>query len=198
MTWSATHKSFMSFTHNNKQLGWKYNVLDRLHLDTFEAKRSKERSKNFKHEKKLSKLERERLLRQFGATEKDMADAAKRAARIREKRKKSIEMRQHDKLYEKIENAKTAARRLMRLGSKRSSSDLDYAGDTVMYSSRRASTLLAIMDAMDDGSQASSVVSSQHSNYNQLERKGSAGILKNSTNRSVLKQSSTISSNNSY
>ena len=39
-----------------------YNVLEREHLDQFEERRGKERSKNYTKEKKLTKLEREKLL----------------------------------------------------------------------------------------------------------------------------------------
>ena len=64
-------------------MGWEYNVSERMHLDNFEEMRSTQRSKNFKKEKKLSKFERERLLRSFGVTKKDMQAAAKEATIIR-------------------------------------------------------------------------------------------------------------------
>ena len=85
------------------ELGWDYNVSERTHIDNFEERRSKERSTNFMKEKKLTKHEREKILRQFGASEKEIQEAAKRAATIRNKRKKSIEMRHNDALNEKVE-----------------------------------------------------------------------------------------------
>ena len=42
-------------------------------------------------------------MRQFGATEKEIQEASKRAATIRNKRKKSIETRHNDALNEKVE-----------------------------------------------------------------------------------------------
>lgn len=85
------------------QLGWNYDIEERSHIDNFEEVRSKERSTNFMKEKKLTRLEREKILKQFGATEKEIQEASKRAADIRSKRKKSISMRQHDQFYEKVE-----------------------------------------------------------------------------------------------
>ena len=86
-------------------MGWNYDIEERSHIDNFEEVRSKERSTNFMKEKKLTRLEREKILKQFGATEKEIQEASKRAADIRSKRKKSISMRQHDKFYEKVERA---------------------------------------------------------------------------------------------
>ena len=70
-------------------------------------------------EKKLTRLEREKILKQFGATEKEIQEASKRAADIRNKRKKSISMRQHDKFYEKVERAE---RGIMKVFGRRRSS----------------------------------------------------------------------------
>ena len=89
---------------SSSQLHWDYNLLERDHIDTFEAKRSKERSKNFMKEKKLTKLEREKILKEFGASQAEIQAAAKRAALVRNARKKSVGMRQHDKFHEKLEN----------------------------------------------------------------------------------------------
>lgn len=83
------------------QLAWNYNILERTHLDAFEDKRSTERSKDFKKEKKLSRLQREKILKEFGASQTEIQEAAKRAATIRNARKKSIGMRQHDQLHER-------------------------------------------------------------------------------------------------
>lgn len=86
------------------ELGWDYSVLDRLHLDTFEDKRSAERSTDFSKEKRLTKLERDEILRQFGATPKEIQQATKRANIIRNQRMKSIATKNKDKEHEAWEN----------------------------------------------------------------------------------------------
>jgi len=45
-----------------------------LHLDTFEDKRSKERSKDFQKEKKHTRLEREKILRELVVTKKEIQE----------------------------------------------------------------------------------------------------------------------------
>ena len=45
------------------QLGWSYNILERKHLDAFEEQRGPQRAKKFTKEKKLTRLEREKILR---------------------------------------------------------------------------------------------------------------------------------------
>ena len=126
------------------ELGWRYNVLEPIQIDEFEGKRSTERSQEFMKEKKLSKFERERLLKKFGVTQKDMDVAAKQAAIIRNQRKKSIRLRRHDKLHEKIENGTSNVKSLLqRLGRR-------HVNETVAAEERkdvkRASALLAMMD----------------------------------------------------
>jgi len=117
-----------------------------VHLDNFEERRSKERAKNFKHEKKLSRLERERLLREFGASQKDMQAAAKRATIIRNRRKKSIANQHQDEMHERMEDRLNRLKSFFGSGRsfKKNAGPVDGSG-----SIRRASTLLAIMDAMD-------------------------------------------------
>ena len=126
------------------ELGWRYNVHEPIQIDEFEGKRSTERSQDFMKEKKLSKFERERLLKKFGVTQKDMDVAAKQAAIIRNQRKKSIRLRRHDKLHEKIENGTSNVKSLLqRLGRR-------HVNETVAAEERkdvkRASALLAMMD----------------------------------------------------
>lgn len=133
------------------ELSWDYNVLERTHLDTFEADRSKLRAKNFRKEKKLTKLEREKILREFGATGKEIQEASKRAASIRNKRKKSISMRQHDKFYEDVENRMSKIKRLIGIGHKpkvkNENADLE----------RLHPTLMAMIDCGNEASQSSNV-----------------------------------------
>ena len=126
------------------ELGWRYNVHEPIQIDEFEAKRSTERSQEFMKEKKLSKFERERLLKKFGVTQKDMDVAAKQAAIIRNQRKKSIRLRRHDKLHEKIENGTSNVKSMLqRLGRR-------HVNETVAAEERkdvkRASAMLAMMD----------------------------------------------------
>jgi len=86
------------------ELGWDYNVLKRMHLDAFEDRRFMERAMDFKKEKRLTRQHRENILKEFGATKKDIQAASKRAAVIRNKRKKSIAKRRLDKFHESVEN----------------------------------------------------------------------------------------------
>jgi len=86
------------------ELGWRYNVFEPILIDDFESHRSTTRSTDFYSEKKLSPRERERILRQFGVTDSEMRQAAKRAAILRGKRRRSLAMRHRDKWHEKIES----------------------------------------------------------------------------------------------
>lgn len=131
------------FFYSRVQLGWSYNMLEHTHIDTFEEKRSKERSPNFMKEKKLTKHDREKILREFGATEKEIQEAAKRAAVIRNARKKSIEMRQHDKLHEQVESF---VRSIKRAFSRKKSS---ITTDEIQDLERLHPTLMAMM-GIDD------------------------------------------------
>jgi len=125
------------------ELGWNYNVKKSVHIDTFEEIRLPLRAKDFQRDKRLSKRERERLLREFGVTDLQIQQAAKSAAIIRNQRKKSIQMIQHDKLHEKFENSmarvKSSLQRIVRSKSKS-----DEAEDLKII--RRASAMLAVLD----------------------------------------------------
>ena len=101
------------------QLGWDYEVQEHLHLDTFEDKRSKERSKDFQKEKKLTRLEREKILRESGWTRKEIQEVTKRATIIRNKRRKSIAMVKQDEKHEKAENRLRKLRSLLGFGRKK-------------------------------------------------------------------------------
>ena len=108
-------------------------------------------------EKKLSKHEREKILREFGASDKEIQEAAKRAATIRNKRKKSIEMQQHDKLHEDVERRVRGIKKLLGL---RKSKPVQ-ASETVDLE-RLHPTLLAMMGGDDVGaSQASNIGGTQ-------------------------------------
>ena len=125
------------------ELGWNYNVKKSVHIDTFEEIRRPLRAKNFTKEMRLAKWERERLLREFGVTDLQIQQAAKSAAMIRNQRKKSIQMIQHDKLHEKFEDSmarvKSSLQRIVR-GKLKS----DEAEDRQII--RRASAMLAVLD----------------------------------------------------
>ena len=86
------------------ELGWMYVVNQKMTIDNFEELRSKERSNNFIEEKRLTKLERETLLKRGGATDQQIQQAAKRSAIIRNQRRKSIQMMQCDTLVENLEH----------------------------------------------------------------------------------------------
>ncbi|KAL7545642.1 hypothetical protein ACHAWF_018327 [Thalassiosira exigua] len=144
------------------ELGWDYNVLERSHIDNFEEKRSKERSKDFKKEKKLTRLEREKILREYGATQTEIDAAAKRAAIVRNARKKSIETREHDKLHENVENSLNKLKKLFTFGRRQSVP----GGETVNIE-RLHPTLMAMMGVDEEnaaslGLSQSSLHSSQH------------------------------------
>ena len=86
------------------ELGWMYVVNQNMTIDNFEELRSKERSNNFIEEKRLTKLERETLLKRGGATDQQIQQAAKRSAIIRNQRRKSTQMMQCDSLVENLES----------------------------------------------------------------------------------------------
>mmetsp|Transcript_39309 Transcript_39309/g.82664 ORF Transcript_39309/g.82664 Transcript_39309/m.82664 type:complete len:322 (+) Transcript_39309:229-1194(+) len=130
------------------ELSWNYHITDREHIDTFEERRSQERSKDFKKEKKLTRLEREKILRESGATQKEIDEAAKRAASIRNARKKSIAMRQHDKFYESVEKRTSFVKKIFG-GRRRSSASKEGTLDL----ERLHPTLMAMMGT--DGSETS-------------------------------------------
>mmetsp|Transcript_15906 Transcript_15906/g.33270 ORF Transcript_15906/g.33270 Transcript_15906/m.33270 type:complete len:316 (-) Transcript_15906:304-1251(-) len=88
------------------ELGWKYNILNPTTLEEFESIRSTQRSPDFAKDKRLTRHERQRILREFGFTNKDIQEAAKRATIIRNKRKRSIALMSHDHLYEALEEVK--------------------------------------------------------------------------------------------
>mmetsp|Transcript_36144 Transcript_36144/g.75972 ORF Transcript_36144/g.75972 Transcript_36144/m.75972 type:complete len:353 (+) Transcript_36144:238-1296(+) len=99
------------------ELGWAYDVQERVHLDTFEEKRSKERSQDFRKEKKIPWHERERILRDLGVSKKEIQEAAKRATIIRNKRKKSIALAKQDKEHEKAEERWRKAKSIVSIAS---------------------------------------------------------------------------------
>ena len=125
------------------ELGWNYNVKKSVHIDTFEEIRRPLRAKDFQKEKRLTKHERERLLREFGVTDLQIQQAAKSAAIIRNQRKKSIQTIQHDKLHERFEDSmarvKSSLRRVLRSKPKS-----DATEDSQII--RRASAMLVALD----------------------------------------------------
>ena len=125
------------------ELGWNYNVKKSVHIDTFEEIRRPQRATDFQNDKRLNKFERERLLREFGITDLQIQQAAKSAAIIRNQRKKSIQMIQHDKLHEKFENSLARVKSSLQC-ILRSKPKSDAAEDKLII--RRASAMLAILD----------------------------------------------------
>ena len=172
-------------------MGWEYNVLERMHLDNFEEMRSTQRSKNFKKEKKLSRLERERLLRSFGVTKKDMQAAAKEATIIRKKRQQSIRAAlnpttlNNDKLHEKVEGGIRKMKKSLTKVSRslrRKESTVDESGNI-----RRASILVVMIALMDDDVSASHRSSLLRRNISNVS---SSGELGGSSTKGILKHSS--------
>ena len=121
-------------------MGWRYDEAERVDLDSFEEKRIDERAPNFKKDKKLTKLDRERVLREFGATQKEVQNAAKRATIIRNKRKKSIAIARSggDKRDEQLEYVLNKLKSILPFSSKRS------------YSERLHPCLMASIMGIDD------------------------------------------------
>jgi len=166
-----------------------------MHLDNFEEMRSTLRSKNFKKEKKLSKLERERLLRSFGVTKKDMQAAAKEATIIRKKRKQSIRVAlnpttlNNDKLHEKVEGGIRKMKKSLtkaKQSLRRKESTVDESGNI-----RRASILVAMIALMDDDESASHRSSLLRRNISNIS---SSGELGGSSTKGILKHSSSYPS----
>ena len=117
------------------QLSWDYDTLERMHLDTFEEKRSTERVKDLRKEKKLTRLEREKILRDFGATQKEIQEATKRANIIRNARRKSIATKNLDKKHEKTEARMESLKKLFRRKSiteKKGAVDMERLHPTLM------------------------------------------------------------------
>lgn len=93
------------------ELGWKYNFADPIPVDKFEDQRSKERSKNWKREKRLTSAQRIKKLIEFGATHEEIHQATKSASNIRKKRKYSVATRDFDDRSEMIEDIITFLRK---------------------------------------------------------------------------------------
>ena len=118
-------------------MGWRYDEAERVDLDSFEEKRIDERAPNFKKDKKLTKLDRERVLREFGATQTEVQNAAKRATIIRNKRMKSIAIARSggDKRDEQLEYVLNKLKSIFRpFSSKRSGSGLERLHPCLMAS----------------------------------------------------------------
>ena len=125
------------------ELGCNYNVKKSVHIDTFEEIRRPQRATDFQNDKRLTKHERERLLREFGVTDLQIQQAAKSAAIIRNQRRKSIQTIQHDKLHEKFEDSMARVKSsLQRILKRKPKSDA--AEDRQII--RRASAMLAVLD----------------------------------------------------
>jgi len=157
--------------------------------------RSTQRSKNFKKEKKLSKLERDRLLRSFGVTKKDMQAAAKEATIIRKKRQQSIRAAlnpttlNNDKLHEKLEGGIRKMKKSLtkvKKSLRRKESTVDESGNI-----RRASILVAMIALMDDDVSASHRSNLLRRNISNIS---SSGELGGSSTKGILKHSSSYPS----
>lgn len=84
------------------ELGWKYNILDPQSVNLYEFNRATTRSSHIT-EKKLTPVDRRRILKEHGVTDAEIEEASKYAAILRNKRKRSLQMRKHDGLYESME-----------------------------------------------------------------------------------------------
>lgn len=127
------------------ELSWKYNTLDRMHIDEFENMRSTERSSDFMKEKKLSRIERERTLRSLGYSQKEIDECAKRATIIRNSRKKSIGTRHLDQKHEAFEEKIRAIRKLVCC-----TKSVETLDDSVHDFKRLHPTLMAMAEGNDD------------------------------------------------
>ena len=85
------------------ELAWSYNEHDSCDIDEFEAKRCHQRSANFVGEKKMTRLQREMLLRLHGASTKEINEASKQATVLRNERFKSAKNVHKDAFHEKME-----------------------------------------------------------------------------------------------
>lgn len=99
-------------------LDWTYSVNYRLHIDTFEDRRSSKRARDFIKERKLTRLERAKILREHGVTNKEIQVATKHANIGRNKRKKSVGEMRLDKKHEKMEVKIDKLKKFVRMGSK--------------------------------------------------------------------------------
>lgn len=126
------------------ELNWDFDVLPRMHLDTFEEKRLPLRAKNFSGERRLSRIERQKILMSFGVTAKEIQEAAKRATIIRNKRMRSIGSQHLDAKHEKMEKMRDVVKR--KLGIKRKDSMQE---EELLDLERLHPTLMAMM-GMDE------------------------------------------------
>jgi hypothetical protein len=76
------------------ELGWKYNILDPQPINMYEYSRATTRSSHIT-EKKLTPVDRRRILKEFGVGDSEIQEASKYAAMLRNKRKRSLQMRKH-------------------------------------------------------------------------------------------------------
>ena len=95
-------------------------ALGRTEVDAFEERRSSKRLPDYQRRGRLPRLQRERMLRDFGFTKKEIQAASKRAALAWGRRRKSTAIVQHDRLYEWIDDRFGALRRRVRRRWRRS------------------------------------------------------------------------------
>jgi hypothetical protein len=102
------------------ELGWNYNKLDPQPIDEYESYRSTERSSDIT-EKKLTHIDRRRILKEFGVTDNEILEATRHAAQLRNRRRRSLAVMNHDGLFEMIENVRDGMKRVFGCGNERSS-----------------------------------------------------------------------------
>ncbi|KAL9188806.1 hypothetical protein ACHAXT_007184 [Thalassiosira profunda] len=100
------------------ELGWSYSVQQRSHIDSFEAMRSTQRAKNYAKEKSLTAFDRRRILREFGASKKEIEEAAKHANILRKQRRRSIGLLHLDAKHERREEIRRRLKNLLPLTGK--------------------------------------------------------------------------------
>lgn len=116
-----------------------------MHLDTFEEMRQPLRSKNFSRERKLTRLERLKLVKEFGASQKEIDQATKRANIIRKKRMTSIHTQKMDKEDWEREQKRNMIK--AKLGFRRRRSSIE---ETVEEMPHLHLTLLSMMELDDE------------------------------------------------
>lgn len=133
---------------HSPQMSWDFKILEREHLDTFEDRRSSERSQNFTKEKMITPKERYRILREYGATTKEIQEAAKRATIIRNKRKWSVATQDQDQLKEDFE---TVVRLLKKISPFRTRRRKSKEQEKVLDVDERLHPTLMAMVGLDAG-----------------------------------------------
>lgn len=102
------------------ELGWKYNKLDPQPIDEYESHRSILRSSDIT-ERKLTPIDRRRILKEFGITDKEIWEATRHAAQLRNQRRRSLAAIDHDGLFHILEDMRDGLKSVFGCWNERSS-----------------------------------------------------------------------------